>query len=132
MCPISRKSAVSALLIIGLLAGCAGGGKMQSPAPMSSGGSIITIEAGSYKFSPNEIRLDKPGLLAIEVKNVSSSVHNFTLKDPQGKTLENIDLRPRGSAIVNVELGQPGDYRFYCNKFLHSSFGMKGRIVVGR
>lgn len=120
------------LVMITALAGCGGGARFKSAAPMSSGGSIITIEAGNYKFSPKEIRVEKPGLLAVEVKNVSGSEHNLTLKDPRGKILKTVDLHPRLSVIFNVELLEPGVYKFYCDKSFHSSYGMKGEIVVGR
>ncbi len=93
---------------------------------------MITIEAGSRKFSPNEIQVKEPGLLAVEIKNVAGSERNFTLKDPRGKVLKSIDVRPGGSVIFNVELLDSGAYEFQSRKTLQSSFGMKGRIVVGR
>jgi uncharacterized cupredoxin-like copper-binding protein len=76
--------------------------------------------------------VDKPGLLAIEILNVSRSEHNFTLKDLRGKVLKSVNVSPSGSVIINVELPDPGVYKFYCNKMFHATLGMKGRIVVGR
>ncbi len=132
MRPDSKGSVFVIFVVIAALAGCAGRGKVQTASPMSSGGSMITIEAGSYNFSPNEIHVKKPGLLAIEVRNVSHSAHNFTLKDLRGKILKNVDPHPGGSVIVNVELPEPGVYKFYCNKTFHSALGMHGKIIVGR
>ncbi|MGO9019454.1 MAG: cupredoxin domain-containing protein [Syntrophobacteraceae bacterium] len=132
MRPDSKGSVFVILVVIAALAGCAGRGKVQTAAPMSSGGNMITIEAGNYKFSPNEIHVQKPGLVAIEVKNVSHSVHNFTLKDLRGKILKSVDPHPGGSVIFNVELPEPGVYKFYCNKTFHSTLGMRGKIIVGR
>jgi plastocyanin len=126
----SKKSVFAILVVIAAIAGCAGR-TVKTAAPMSSGGSMIAIEARGFKFSPNEIRVEKPGLLAIEMKNVSGSVQNFTLKDPRGNVLKNRDISPGGAVIVNVELHDPGVYQFYCNKYFHSAMGMKGRIVVG-
>jgi len=127
----SKKSVFVILVVIAAIAGCAGR-TVQTAAPMSSGGSMIAIEARSFKFSPNEIRVEKTGLLAIEIKNGSGSVHNFTLKDPRGKVLKNKDISPGGSVILNVELPDPGVYKFYCGKHFHSTLGMNGIIVVGR
>ncbi|MGA2027035.1 MAG: cupredoxin domain-containing protein [Syntrophobacteraceae bacterium] len=132
MRPDSKRSVFVILVVIAALAGCADKGKVQTAAPMSSGGSIITIEADSHKFSPNKIQVEKPGLLGIEVRNVSRSQVNFTLKDIHGKILKSIDPHPGGSVIVNVELPEPGVYTFYCNKALHSTLGMHGQITVGR
>jgi plastocyanin len=128
----SKISVLAALLMIAVLAGCAGKGKVVNASPMSGGGSMISIQAVKHSFSPNDIHVDKPGLLAIEVRNVSGSEHNFTLKDTRGKVLKSMDIRPAGSIIINVELPDPGVYRFYCNKSFHASLGMKGQIVVGR
>ena len=126
----SQKSVFVILVVIAVLAGCAGK-TVQTAEPMSSGGSIVAIKASSFKFSPNEIRVEKPGLLAIEIKNVSGSEHNFTLKDPRGNVLMSKNISSGGSVIVNVELPAPAVYKFYCNKTLHSTFGMQGRIIVG-
>ncbi|SPF33778.1 exported hypothetical protein [Syntrophobacter sp. SbD1] len=128
----SRKSAFLILVVIAVMAGCAGGVKVQTSAPMSNGGSMIAISASNFKFSPNEVRVEKPGLLAIEIKNVSGTKHNFTLKDLRGKILKATDLQPGGSVIVNVELPEPGVYNFFCNKTFHSTLGMNGKIIVGQ
>lgn len=127
----SKKSIFVILVVIAALAGCAGK-TVQTAAPMSQGGSIIEIKAGSFKFSPNEIQVEKPGLLAIEIKNVSGSEKNFTLKDPRGKVLKSRNISSGGSVIVNVELADPAVYEFYCDKIFKSALGMKGRIIVGR
>jgi uncharacterized cupredoxin-like copper-binding protein len=132
MRPDSKRSVFVILVAIAALAACAGRGKVQTAAPMSGGGSMITIEAGNHKFSPHDIRVEKPGLLAIEVKNVSGTEQNFTLKDLRGKVLKSVDPHPGGSVIFNVELPEPGVYTFYCNKTFHSTLGMHGQIIVGR
>jgi len=131
MRPDSKIWLLVILVVLAGLAGCAGQAKVQSAALMSSGGRIISIEASSFKFSPNDIQVEKPGLLAIEVKNVSNSENNFTLKDLRGKILKSVAIRPGGSVIVNVELPEPGVYKFYSNKAFHSTFGMNGQIRVG-
>jgi hypothetical protein len=128
----SKKSVFVILVVVAAIAGCAGQGKVQSAAPMSSGGSIISIEASGSKFSPNVIRVEKPGLLAIEIKNVSGSERNFTLRDLNGQILKSVKINPRGSVIVNVELPQLGVYKFYGKKTFGSMVGMKGQIIVGR
>lgn len=126
------KSLLFIVFLIAALAGCGGGSKVQTAAPMSNGGSLVTIEARSYKFSPNEIRVANPGLLALEIKNVSGSEHNLTVKDSRGKILKNVDIRPHGTVITNLELPEPGTYAFFCDKMFHTTMGMKGRIVVGQ
>lgn len=113
-----------------LLTGCGGKGKVQSAAPMSSGGSLISIQAGSYKFSPSAVRVEKTGMIALEIKNVSGSEQNFTLKSPKGKAVASINIPPKSTIISNVELAEAGTYEFYSNKALKAGLGMKGRIIV--
>ena len=132
MRPYSKKSVFVILVVIAALAGYAGRGMAQSATPKSSGESTIAIEASNHKFSPNKIRVEKPGQLTIEVKNVSGSEHNFTLKDSSGKILKSVDFRSGASVTVNVQLPEPGVYKFYCDKPLHSTLGMNGQIIVGR
>lgn len=127
----SKKILFAVLVLLAALAGCAGGGKVETAAPMGADGGTIAIEASSFNFSPNEIRVGKPGPLAIQIRNVSGSRHNFTLKDPKGKTLTSVDLPPRQNVKATVELFEPGVYPFYCDKTFHSALGMNGQIIVG-
>ena len=132
MHPDRSKFLLLIMVLITALAGCGGGSKVQTAAPMSNGGNIVTLEASSFKFSPNEIRVPNPGLLAIEIKNASGSEHNLTVKDARGKVLKEVNIRPHGKVITNLDLSEPGTYNFFCNKMFHSTLGMKGRIVVGQ
>ena len=95
-------------------------------------GEHYQIEAGSFNFSPDEIHVGKPGMLAIQIRNISGLAHNFTLKDPRGKILTSVDLVPGDNIKASVELSEPGVYPFYCDKTFHSTFGMNGKIIVGR
>ncbi len=126
------KSVLLILALIAALTGCATSGRVETAAPMSGGGNVITIEASNYKFRPSEIRIDKPGLLAVQIHNVSGSVQNFTLQDPRGKVLKSVDVRPAGSMIINVELPQPGVYGFHTGRSFHAPLGVKGKIIVGK
>jgi plastocyanin len=118
------------VLMVGVVAGCAGGGHVRTEAaPLANGSNLVTIEAGSYKFKPNEIRVAKPGTLVLEIKNVSGSEHNFTLKNSRGEILKSLNIRAKATAISNVDL-EPGTYQFNCDKKFHAKLGMKGQIIV--
>ena len=54
----------------------------------------------------------------------------IAFKDPKGNILASVDLPPKEVRIVKVNLTEAGTYPFYCDKFLHTSLGMKGEIEV--
>ncbi len=126
------KSVLPILVLIVLLTGCASNGRVETAVPMSAGGNLITIDASNYRFRPSEIRVDKPGLVAVQIHNVSGSVQNFTLEDPRGKVLRSVEIHPAGSMIMNVELPQPGVYGFHTRRTFRAPLGVKGKIIVGK
>ncbi|MDA8306968.1 MAG: cupredoxin domain-containing protein [Deltaproteobacteria bacterium] len=132
MRPASKRSLIMIFVMAAALGGCAGFGRIQTARVKSGKLSVLPIEADRFYFWPNEIRVDKPGPLAIEIKNVSPWWQNFTLKDPTWKTLESVNLPPHETTIIDVKLSMPGVYQFYCNRTLHTFFGMNGQIFVGK
>ena len=127
----SNRSLIVLFVMAALLSGCAGGGRIQTAEVRSGKMDTLPIQAASFYFCPNAIRVDKPGPLAIELKNVSGWWQNFTLKDPAWKTLVNVDIPPGDKTAIDVELCMPGVYRFYCNKTWQTLYGMNGQIFVG-
>ncbi len=128
----SKRLLFLIMVVIAALAGCAGGGKVETAAPTGGGGSNIAMKASSYNFSPNLVRVERPGKLTIQINNVSGSEHNFTLEDSGGKVLANVELPPGKTVNANVDLPNTGVYKFYCDKTMHSTLGMKGQVIVGR
>jgi uncharacterized cupredoxin-like copper-binding protein len=112
------------------LAGCAGGGRVESTV-RSGRLAVLPIQAGYLYFWPNAIRVDKPGPLAVTIKNVSDGPQNFTLKAPRWHTVESVDLPAGETTTINVEFSTPGVYQFYCNRTMRSLLGMNGQISVG-
>jgi uncharacterized cupredoxin-like copper-binding protein len=56
----------------------------------------------------------------------------ITVKDPQGQVIATVNLPAGETIFVEAEFKEPGTYKFYCNKPLHSTLGMNGKIVVMR
>ncbi|MGO9379586.1 MAG: cupredoxin domain-containing protein [Dissulfurispiraceae bacterium] len=110
-----------------MLSACAG---LQQQVTVDSieGDKTITMEVGSFKFTPNNIKAYQGDKVAINIVNVSDAGHNFTLEDPQGQIIRSVDLPSKQTVKVRVTLTEAGEYVFYCDKPFHSSFGMKGQI----
>ena len=97
---------------------------------LEPGEKSLIIKAGNFKFEPNRIKAHRGDVLMIKVENVASTEHNLTLKTPEGNPMMSMDIPAKGTASVKVNLTEAGIYHFYCDKTLHSTFGMKGEIEV--
>ncbi len=96
----------------------------------AKGENVIIVKASDFKFEPNNIKAYKNNVIVFQIENVSGSAHNFTINDPQGRTMQSISLSSKETVLVKVTLSETGTYEFYCDKPFHSGFGMKGQLVV--
>ncbi len=117
------------LTLLSLITACAGL-QTQVTVGQEKGEKELAIKAGSFKFQPNNIKAYAEDILMLKVENISGTKHNFTIKDPQGRIIQNIDLPAKKTVEVRVTLSETGTYTFYCDKPFHSLFGMKGHIEV--
>jgi len=91
----------------------------------------VEIELKSYSFQPNHIAiLQSPSPLTFRLTNTANMRHNFTLIDPDKNLLITKDVKPKESVIVTLDPLSPGNYTYYCNRFLHRLGGMKGMLMV--
>jgi len=115
-----------------LLFSCA---ELQKQVTFEEGTKENTVEmkVSNFNFEPNNILTYEGNTVLFRIENVSIAEHNFTLTDPAGTKLEDIDI-PRDKTLeIKITFSRAGIYHFYCDKLFHSAFGMKGQIeVVGR
>jgi plastocyanin len=91
----------------------------------------ILIELQSYSFEPNHlVILQRQSPIAFRLTNTANTWHNFTLLDPRRNVISKKDLIPNESITFTVEPLSPGNYLFYCNRFLHRHKGMEGMLMV--
>ena len=91
----------------------------------------IEIELRSFSFHPNHFAILKNSSpFTFRLKNTDEIKHNFTLIGKQKNILINVRLMPNESTIVTIDPLEPGNYTFYCNRFLHRSGGMEGMFMV--
>lgn len=98
---------------------------------MEKGKQVIHMNASNFKFTPDNLRISKPGPVTLAVENISDYEHNFTIKNPKGQVLKSVDLPPKKKTTVTFDLPEPGKYEFYCDIDGHARLGMKGQIQVG-
>jgi uncharacterized cupredoxin-like copper-binding protein len=119
------------VLLCTILIGCA---TQQNPVAVTASErqSGVHMEAKSFEFRPNIIKVNGPGILSLDIKNVASAEHNFTLKNPEGQIIKAVNLPAGKTVVVEIALPRPGTYPFHCDKPLHASFGVKGAIEVAK
>ena len=101
----------------------------------------LTLQLSSFRFDPSDIMLDHGVAYDLHFVNNSSGGHDFAGRE----FFAQAQIRPEDRAKVRngrVELGGgesvdvhliapvPGSYKIRCTHFMHSAFGMTGRIVV--
>ena len=92
---------------------------------------LINIETKSFSFLPNHIAiLGNHSPITFRLTNTADIKHNFTLIDHQKKVIVSIDLKPKESIITTLPTLAPGNYIFYCDRFLHRRGGMEGMLMV--
>ncbi len=101
---------------------------------------VINVTLSNFRFSPNAIQLRAGVPTTFHLQNASHGGHNFSAPeffaaakiDPKsGSYVRNGTVEVPAGGTVNVTLvPAAGSYSLRCTHTLHSTFGMKGRIVV--
>ena len=128
---MKRMSAVLVVwaVMVLWLGGCA---SLQPQVALSekAGEKVVELKAESFKFEPNNIKAFEGDAVLFRIENSSDSTHNFTITNPQQQTINSVALPAKKTVDIKVSFSEPGIYEFYCDKPLHSSFGMKGQVEV--
>lgn len=104
------------------------------PAPQT-----VEVRLTSFDFTPSEIHLHAGQPVELRLTNASSGGHNFSA--PQffaaaqvaagGNAIHDGTIEVRSHQTVTVRLTPSrGSYRLRCTHTFHTSFGMRGTIVV--
>lgn len=101
---------------------------------------VMTVALSNFSFSPNAIQLRAGVPTTLHLQNSSRGGHNFSAPeffaaariDPKSASyVRNGTVEVPGHGAVNVTLvPTAGSYRLKCTHTLHSTFGMKGNILV--
>jgi len=142
---MKKLSAVAMLIIASLaLTACGGGGssttstsEAASSAPESAGakestsGSTIKFEAnpeGELMFTAMSAT-GKAGDDTIDFKNPSSTPHNVSIEDSNGKKIAETKTIAESETSTKVEL-EAGEYTFFCSIPGHREAGMEGTLTI--
>jgi plastocyanin len=131
MAILRRKLTVALLSLIFLYIGaCAAPQTATKVSVVGDKKDTVEVTADNFNFEPSIIEVKAGDTLFLKITNISSSSHNLTVKDPDGKVIQNVDLPENKTTKVELRFKQPGTYEFYCNKPFHKTMGMKGHFEV--
>lgn len=86
----------------------------------------VTMEAGSYYFSPKTISAKKGDTIKITITG-KGMMHDFTLDafDVQSSTIQ-----PGSSTTVEFVADKTGSFEYYCSIGSHRQLGQVGTLTV--
>jgi plastocyanin len=110
---------------------------LLAPAVAAQGVHTVQVELSSFDFDPGTIRLRAGEPVVLRLVNRSGGGHNFVAplffaaaSGVSGPVSNGgVELRGHQSAEVRL-VPTRGTYRLRCTHTLHSTLGMRGRIVV--
>ena len=128
-----RQSSLTLVLVLAASSGAA-----QAPVDYSRAATVEVVLT-SFSFTPETIRLRAGVPVRLTIRDTKGG-HNFAAL----KFFAKAKVAPEDAATVRggkieLEAGEAvtirlvpaaGSYKLTCTHFLHTSFGMKGRIVV--
>ena len=109
--------------------------------PEASGAQTLEIDLSNFKFTPSTISLQHGQTYRLHFVNRADGGHDFVAKAffadariapaDAGKIKDGeIELKGGASADVTLTPQTAGTYKVHCSHFMHSAFGMTGKIVV--
>jgi uncharacterized cupredoxin-like copper-binding protein len=102
----------------------------------------ITVSLTSYAFTPGTLNLKAGETYRIHFSNDANKSHDFSAHEffasstvaPEDKAkIEEdgeVELEGGQSADITLTPNRPGTYAITCTHFMHSMFGMSGKVVV--
>ena len=110
----------------------------QAPA---GGSDRIEIDLSNFKFTPSLVTLHHGSAYVLHFVNKAGGGHDFVAKSffaaaevsPGDRArVANGEIELGGGEAIDIRLvaPAPGRYEAHCSHFMHSTFGMRGEIVV--
>lgn len=123
------QCALAVVLVVGLT-GCASARVEGVAQPLPDGRHGLTMELVNFAFRPNVVAADAGRPITITAVSMSIAKHNVTIVSPDGEVLANVDVPARETRSFEVSFPRPGTYELYCDVWLHTPLGMKGRFLA--
>lgn len=101
---------------------------------------VATVDLANFSFTPAQLQLRANSPTVLQLRNNSSGGHNFSapaffaaarIAPASAALVQGGKVEIPKRSTVRIELvPAAGQYPLKCTHTLHSTFGMKGRIIV--
>ena len=115
----------SGLVVMGVAAKGAGGPVIDLGDPIAT----VKVESGNLYFKPKNLGPVPPGVIRIDVNNVSGA-HTLVFEDPAVEVEKKISIISPGALSGKARLPSAGDYVFFCDIPGHRASGMEGVLTA--
>lgn len=87
---------------------------------------VFTVEGGNFKFSPNELTVNKGDVVRIIFKNIEGT-HDWVSDDFNART-KIIKAGETDEIVFTAD--KSGNFEYYCSVGKHREMGMVGKLIV--
>jgi uncharacterized cupredoxin-like copper-binding protein len=140
---VLHRSKLSVLTVLVLLAtgavlsGCGddeeeGNGETQAATQTAGGGGeaqTVDVSEVDFAIEPANPTV-RAGTVTLNVTNDGQAEHTLEVEGPGGESVLEPALAPGESGKLEVELNEPGKYKWYCPIGNHEQQGMVGEVTV--
>lgn len=123
-----------------VLASCGGDDDNGDGNSDGGNGDTVSVELDEFLFDPDELSGDTGSELTIELENVGTQTHNFTIEEGESRG-EGFDAWPDSEVQLELDEGnsdsltislpdEAGEYEFICTVPGHYESGQWGTLTV--
>jgi plastocyanin len=130
----TRLPVVLLVVAVVALAGCGDdddGGAAAGDAGTggAAGGQTLKLSETDFEITPARPAVKEPGTVTFEVTNDGEVDHSLEVEGPNGEA-ETDTIPAGGTATLEVNLDEAGNYEMYCPIGNHRAMGMEGEVSV--
>lgn len=123
-----------------ILAACNGDDDDTDDGNGAGNGDTVSVEMDEFLFDPDELSGDAGSELTVDLENVGTQTHNFTIEEGESRG-DGFDAWPDSEVSLELEEGdsdsltislpdEAGEYEFICTVPGHYESGQWGTLTV--
>ncbi len=104
-----------------------GGNEGNSGSNLEEDVRVITVDGSEFRFTPNEIKVNKGERVRVVFRNTGQLPHDFVI---EGTSLRTRIIGPGETDVIEFTASETKTYTFYCSVGSHRQNGMEGMMAI--